>query len=97
MVNLFIEEVNEDLSTLSEDLQNFKNGKKVAVENLFRVAHKINGNAGMLGFDTLKQIAYQIDKKLYSLKKGEIEYSDELYLEIENGFAKIKEEINKLD
>ncbi len=70
----FRAEAEERLHNLAEGLMILENapGDEELLKKLFREAHTLKGAAGMMGFDTVRDLSHRVEDLLSSVQKGQI-------------------------
>ncbi|MHB8159816.1 MAG: hybrid sensor histidine kinase/response regulator [Thermoleophilia bacterium] len=70
----FRAEAEERLHNLAEGLMTLENvpGDEELLKKLFREAHTLKGAAGMMGFDTVRDLSHRVEDLLSSVQKGQI-------------------------
>lgn len=70
----FRAEAEERLRNLAEGLLILENapGDEELLKKLFREAHTLKGAAGMMGFDTVRDLSHRVEDLLSSVQKGQI-------------------------
>ncbi|WP_013321240.1 Hpt domain-containing protein [Gloeothece verrucosa] len=87
----FIEEAVELLATIEEGLLDIQQDKsKPKVHEIERAAHSIKGGAAMAGLETLRGLAYRLEKVFKALYHDEAVLNEELYLLLQQGFDCLK-------
>ncbi|MEA3315427.1 MAG: Hpt domain-containing protein, partial [Campylobacterota bacterium] len=74
----FLGEARENLSYLDQNLDQLSENDPEVVNALFRAAHTLKGGAGLVGLDGIKTLTHHAEDLLDGIKKGSIEYSDDM-------------------
>ncbi|ADD06441.1 taxis sensor histidine kinase CheA [Natrialba magadii ATCC 43099] len=83
----FVQESQEDIQKLNNallDLEDDPEGSD-AIETVFRVAHNLKGNFGVMGYTTASNLAHAIEDLLDCIRDGELEVTPERMDLIFNG------------
>jgi len=90
----FLSEARENLSYLDENLQNLKDGDEETINALFRAAHTLKGGAGLVGFNSVKEVTHAAEDLLDAYRKNEIEFKEELVDTLYDAFDEVIELID---
>ncbi|MHB8792301.1 MAG: hybrid sensor histidine kinase/response regulator [Thermoleophilia bacterium] len=76
----FRAEAEERLRNMSEGLMAMENepGNEDLIKKLFREAHTLKGSAGMMGFESIKELSHRSEDILTSVQKGQIKVGEAL-------------------
>ncbi|MHB9111363.1 MAG: hybrid sensor histidine kinase/response regulator [Thermoleophilia bacterium] len=76
----FRAEAEERLRNMGEGLMAIENepGNEDLIKKLFREAHTLKGSAGMMGFETIKELSHRSEDILTSVQKGQIKVEKSL-------------------
>ncbi|MCA8948732.1 MAG: Hpt domain-containing protein, partial [Planctomycetes bacterium] len=80
LINDFVTESREHLSTVENDLLLLEQGNATAdtVNNVFRCVHSVKGVAGFLGLDTIQSLAHALESTLDLIRKDRLKPNPEL-------------------
>jgi len=99
ITQLYLEEAQEILITLSQLLQNLSSGQltpQTGIESVYRAVHTLKGNSNALGFEGVGQIAHEMELELSRLRKSPEQW-DSLTLElISSHFAHLQQALQTL-
>ncbi len=91
----FVDDSMEHLNNIEQSLLDIEAAGKDADEDMinavFRAAHSIKGGAGMLGFDTIKELAHKLENVLHMIRSGELEPVKDIIGVLLDGFDRLKE------
>ncbi len=90
----FLSEARENLSFLDRNLANLANGDPDELNALFRAAHTLKGGAGLVGLESIKIITHYAEDLLDGIKKGQIEYTEDMLDVLYDAFDEIVEMID---
>jgi len=98
LLNEFISESREHLSTIETDLLAIEEGganlDEDLVNKVFRAAHSIKGGSGFLGLNKVKELAHKAETVLDMLRSRKITPNAEVTNILLNAFDKLREMIN---
>ncbi len=77
---MFFEEAGELLSSLEVGLAGLVPGKaeRAQVDKIYRAAHSLKGAARMVGFQTISDLALEMERSLSQVRSGGAEWTTEL-------------------
>ncbi|WP_126660981.1 chemotaxis protein CheA [Haloterrigena salifodinae] len=78
-ITTFVHESEEDIQKLNNallDLENDPDGNE-AIETVFRVAHNLKGNFGIMGFATASELSHAVEDLLDQIRDGRLEVTSE--------------------
>jgi len=87
----FLTEARENLEYLDQNLSNLKDGDKEIVNALFRAAHTLKGGAGLVGFNSVKEMTHAAEDLLDAYRKQELEFSEEIVDVLYDAFDEVVE------
>ena len=90
----FLGEARENLSYLDQNLDQLSQNDPEVVNALFRAAHTLKGGAGLVGLDGIKTLTHHAEDLLDGIKKGTIEYSDDMLEALYDSFDEAVEMID---
>ena len=90
----FLSEARENLVFLDKNLAKLADGDEELMNALFRAAHTLKGGAGLVGLEAIKIITHYAEDLLDGIKKGEIQYTDDMLDVLYDAFDEIVEMID---
>ena len=90
----FLTEARENLEYLDQNLSDLKDGDEEIVNALFRAAHTLKGGAGLVGFNSVKEITHAAEDLLDAYRKKELEFSEEIVDVLYDAFDEVVELID---
>lgn len=100
LVDGFADDSMEHLDNIEQNLLDIEAAGKDADEDLinavFRAAHSIKGGAGMLGFETIKELAHKLENVLHMVRSGGMEPTPEVVSVLLEGFDRLKDLISNV-
>ncbi len=81
-----LEEIDPVLLSVDQDRSNMEK-----LNLIFRGAHTIKGSSGVLTCDTVTRYVHKLEDIISGVKKGQIQFTDEVYEIVLKGFDRIKE------
>ena len=90
----FLNEARENLSYLDQHLSDLEDGDEETVNALFRAAHTLKGGAGLVGFNSVKEITHAAEDLLDAYRKNEINFEEELVDTLYDAFDEVVELID---
>ena len=89
LLEQFIEEAREQLSYLEENIESLESGDSELLNSVFRAAHTLKGGAGIVGFESVKNITHQAEDLLDYLRSGKIEFKPSLVSALFEAFDEV--------
>jgi HPt (histidine-containing phosphotransfer) domain-containing protein/ABC-type transporter Mla MlaB component len=93
IVQAFVEDSREHLGDIEANLMDIESAGEGAdpelINSVFRAAHSIKGGAGMLGFDTIKELAHKLENVLHMVRSKELVIDGAIVNTLLAGFDKL--------
>jgi len=87
----FLSEARENLAYLDQHLGDLDGGDDETINALFRSAHTLKGGAGLVGFNSVKEITHAAEDLLDAYRKGELEFVPEIVDTLYDAFDEVVE------
>ncbi len=90
LLEQFLLEARENLSSIEEHLQNIKSGDAESLNSVFRAVHTLKGGAGIVKFDAIKVIAHKAEDFLDTLRTQKLECSEGMLEALYDAFDEVQ-------
>lgn len=101
IVQAFVEDCREHLGDIEANLMDIESAGAAAdpelMNSVFRAAHSIKGGAGMLGFDTIKELAHKLENVLHMIRSKELVADNAIVNTLLGGFDKLLELVENIE
>lgn len=101
MLQMFLEEANEHLSSLEPDLlfleSNKENPEQELINRIFRAVHSLKGSAGFFGFENITSLSHVMESLLSLVRDGKMKPSSSMITTLLEGTDFLNQMIGDID